>query len=96
MMPKNPERFWSEVQDEYDFQRREFGNAHDDSLSCNEWIAILARTLGLAASDRAHVDVRRFRRQMIRLAATAISAIEALDRRPTDKFSPKEGNEGRT
>lgn len=59
------------------------GPPHDDSLSENEWIAILARHVGLAAGDKAEVNAARFRRQMIRVAACAVAAVESFDRRHT-------------
>lgn len=70
------------------------GPAHDDAHGANDWIAILARHVGLAAFDGgphgvcradgvpvAHHEPERFRRQMVRVAAVALAAVEAHDRR---------------
>ncbi len=48
----------------------------------NEWIAMLARQVGLAGNDGdQEFDGVRFRRQMIRTAAMALAAIESFDRK---------------
>ena len=60
--------------------REHGGQGNDDRLSPNHWIAILARQVGLAASNRAEVELARYRRQLVRVAATAIAALDALDR----------------
>lgn len=57
------------------------GPGNDDRLSEADWIAIACRQLGLAANDRAEDSPERFRRQMVRLAALAVAAVEANDRR---------------
>jgi hypothetical protein len=57
------------------------GPGHDDQHDVNCWIAILARHVGLAANDEAATDLARFRRQMVRVAAVAVAAVESLDRK---------------
>jgi hypothetical protein len=57
------------------------GPAADDEHDCNEWLVIALRHLGLAANDEAAVDPGRFRRQMIRVSAVALAAVESFDRK---------------
>lgn len=57
------------------------GPSHDDGHTLNEWIAIIVRHVGLAASDGGDEVAKRFRRQMIRVAALAVAAVESLDRK---------------
>lgn len=54
--------------------------AHDDRLTECEWIALLVRHTGVAVNDGAEEAPERFRRQMVRVAALAVAAIEAYDR----------------
>lgn len=76
------ESILDEVRQERALQDRLFGGAdHDDRHMPNEWIAILTRHLGLAAGDAADIDPARFRRQMVRIAALGVAAVEAMDRR---------------
>lgn len=63
-------------------QDRQWGGpSHDDGHNCNDWIAIMVRHLGLAASDEGAECGERFRRQLIRMAALAIAATESFDRK---------------
>jgi hypothetical protein len=58
------------------------GPAHDDAHSEDKWVALLVRHLGLAVNDGGEAaDLARYRRQMVRVAALAVAAVEALDRR---------------
>ncbi len=78
------EKILDEIQDERDRQDVMFGQKNDDALLTNDWVAILVRQIGLAASDGAAVDDTRFHRQMVRTAATAVAALEAFRRRHPD------------
>ena len=57
------------------------GPAHDDKHAPAEWLSIIVRHLGLAAGDCAEIDPERYRRQLVRVAAVAVAAAEAHDRR---------------
>lgn len=69
------------------------GAAHDDTHRPSDWLVILVRHVGLAAydgspSDVCHkteatggYDVGRYRKQLVRVAAVAVAALEAFDRR---------------
>ena len=58
------------------------GRPHDDGHGVAEWVALLARHVGLAMNDGATTeDPVRFRRQMVRVAAVALAALEAFERR---------------
>lgn len=68
------------------------GPEHDDRHSLAQWIVILVQHLGLAGWDGSPEDVchlteatrkydpRRYRLQLVRLAAVAVAALEAFDR----------------
>ena len=71
-----------------------WGDDHDDRHSHNDWVAILTRHIGMAAGDGspqgvcrtdgrpvAGHDPERFRRQMVRVAAIALAALEAEHRK---------------
>lgn len=58
-----------------------WGKEHDDQNSQSEWIALMTRHLGLAVNDGGQTSCSRYRKQLIRVAALAIAAIESLDRR---------------
>ncbi len=71
-----------------------FGGAeHDDQHSVTHWIAILCRHVGLATDDGspdnvclldhqlAGHDPARYRRQLVRVAAVAIAALESYERK---------------
>jgi hypothetical protein len=48
----------------------------------SDWIALITRHAGLAADDgtASPTDLERYRRQMVRVAALAVAAVETLDR----------------
>lgn len=81
MTNKHQSEILSEVIAERQAQDAEHGGPdYDDCHSPNDWCAILIRHLGLSCSDRAETDFRRYRRQMVRVAALAVAAVEAHDR----------------
>lgn len=57
------------------------GHTNDDQHTPNDWCAILVRHLGLACNDEGIHEAERYRRQMIRVAAVAVAAIESFDRK---------------
>lgn len=84
----------AELMDERDRQcELGFDANHDDRHSLEQWIVNLALHLGLAGWDGAPEDVclphdavrpydpARYRKQLVRLAAVAVAALEAFDRR---------------
>jgi hypothetical protein len=75
------ERIFAEVNEERRAQETRWSAALDDANSPMGWIALIARHAGLAIDDGAIMnDPERFRRQMIRVAALAVAAIESRDR----------------
>lgn len=69
-----------EVGNERVAQRSLHRIVEDDDLSPAEWIARLAKHLGRAVT----LDPPTFRRQMVRVAAICVAAIESFDRRFPD------------
>jgi hypothetical protein len=61
------------------------GETHDDAHPACGWVALLVRHVGLAVDDGTADADERFRRQMVRVAALAVAAIEAHDRRHGDQ-----------
>ena len=68
------------------------GPAHDDQHAMMDWVGILVRHLGLAVDDgmpsggatnghTACSNPARYRRQLVRVAAVSVAAIEAFDRK---------------
>jgi hypothetical protein len=58
------------------------GPTHDDRHLPWDWVALLTRHAGLAVTDGGgEADQVRFRRQMVRVAALAVAAVESIDRR---------------
>jgi hypothetical protein len=70
------------------------GSDFDGRHRPNDWIAILCRQLGLAASDGGKIDVYRYRRQLVRLASTAVAALESLDRQTVVGPGPEQRGKG--
>src|SRR5690349_17719884 len=75
------ERILSEIITERQCQDAMWGPDHDDAHSPADWAGILVRHLGLAMGDGASVDPERFRKQLVRVAAVAVAAVEAIDRK---------------
>lgn len=57
------------------------GPEHDDQHTDREWTAIVAEHLGRAGYAISEDDAVGYRRQMVRVAALAVAALEAFDRR---------------
>jgi hypothetical protein len=76
---------FAEVEMERMCQDTLWGEAYDDTHNRNAWIAMLTRHLGLGADDSSITDPddagARFRKQMIRVSAMAIAAVESYDRK---------------
>ena len=56
------------------------GPPHDDTLSHEQWLALLTELLGNAAANRRPVRGKLWRIILVELAATAVAAAEAYDR----------------
>lgn len=76
------QRIYEMIEEERSIQEAIYHKEVDDKHTTNDWIAILVRHLGLACNDMAKTDEARYRRQLIRVAATAIAALEANYRSP--------------
>lgn len=72
----------AEVTTERRYQEELYGEKKDDLNSPSTWVAIITRLLGAACSPTANSqDPVRFRTEMIKVAAVAVAAVEASDRR---------------
>jgi hypothetical protein len=73
------QKVFEEIDAERSVQDSKYGGPdHDDTLGSYDWIAFVARHLGLAVSRP--WDAAVFRSQMVRVAALAVAAIEWVDR----------------
>lgn len=71
-----------EIDRERDSQELEYGgHGHDRDYSVNDWIALITKHAGKAACVSPYYEEGKeiYRRQMIRVAALACAALEALD-----------------
>ena len=80
-----------EVRNERYLQDEEWGQSIDDQHTEWEWIALLTRHNGLAVNDGLEKNVGRFRKQMIRVAALSIAAVESFDRKHSKPVEKKAG-----
>lgn len=82
---------FSEIKAERGRQEKLYSSRHDDQHSQSDWIAVMVRHLGLAVDDgmpgsgavNIHTTASnpaRYRRQLVRVAATAFAALEAFER----------------
>lgn len=67
------------LSERYQQDRQWGGAAHDDQHGSHDWIAYLSKHLGKAVVWP--FDLITFRKQMVRVAALAVAAIEWADRR---------------
>lgn len=73
------ERIFGEIDAERRAQDQKWGGAeHDDKLGSYDWIAFVARHTGLGVCRP--WDAAVFRKQMVRVAALAVAAVEWVDR----------------
>ncbi len=67
------------VAQEREWQDKEWGGpTHDDQHNSHDWIAFIVRQAGRAVMWP--FDSLNFRKQMIRVAALAVAAVEWVDR----------------
>lgn len=75
------QRLYAQVEEERRAQDAQWGGAANDDLhSPRDWVALACRHLGLAVDDGRDHDPARWRRQMVRVAALALAAVESQDR----------------
>lgn len=84
------EAIFAEIAAERDYQDNKWGTDKDDTLNePNDWVAFIAHhstrwfTGGFAPYKSSAVNT--FRKQMIKVAAIALAAIESLDRQRATK-----------
>lgn len=82
------------------------GAEHDDRHSLERWLVILVRHVGLACWDgspddvchkserTAKYDPARYRRELVEVAAVAVAALEAFDRRRAQQAAAQEEEGG--
>jgi hypothetical protein len=66
---------------ERDAQDRQWGEAYDDRNTPTEWCALMCRSLGLAFDEGRGHDPKRFRKQLVRVAALCVAALESQARK---------------
>lgn len=71
---------YDDIQTERFAQRRVYGIVHDDELSPVQWVFLICRHATQAIQEHPFDLVSIFRRQMVRVAALAVAAVEAVDR----------------
>ncbi len=70
---------YDDIKNERAAQDRKWGGSgHDDRHNSHDWIAFIVQHTGKAV--RWPFDIFKFRRQMVRVAALAVAAIEWSDR----------------
>lgn len=76
------ERLFGEIATERLVQDSIYGGPeHDDAHTAEKWVALICRHAGLGIDDgAASLDPVRYRRQLVRVAALAVAALESLDR----------------
>lgn len=92
MSPAVREAIYREVETEREVQIEKYGGrGHDDQHTFNDWIVLSARYATAAAAypacseDWRREDSDRFRKNMIRVAALAVAAVEFIDRYEEDR-----------
>lgn len=65
------------VKNEREKQHKEWGDAHDDGHAAGDWSRFIVRHLGRAEQAIEDGDPGAWRKQMIRVAALAVAALEA-------------------
>lgn len=77
------ESILGEVLSERELQKEAFSQDHDDALRPADWVTQIVRQLGYAVlTDRKTGEVQGLsRKQLIRVAAVAAAAVEAIDRK---------------
>jgi hypothetical protein len=82
--PPKPD-IYDEIQNERQRQDKKWGGAkHDDEHAYRDFVEFIKRHANKATynpNDLDYVDLPTFRKQMIRVAALAVAAIESHDRR---------------
>lgn len=72
-------RIYDEIREEREAQDKKHGGPeNDDKYNSNDWVAFIAKHAGQAM--RRPWNRKVFRRQMIRVAALAVAAVEWCDR----------------
>lgn len=73
---------YEDIKAERKKQDQKWGQDHDDQLGPWDWTSILTSEIGEAikVSDINVQDREQYRNQMIKIAATAVASLEALDR----------------
>lgn len=76
------ERVLHDIILERDYQESRYSRAHDMTVSVVTWVGIVTKHLGRAAGEAvSHGASGAFRHHLIRIAAVAVAAVEAMDER---------------
>lgn len=81
MADKTPfEKIFGEIAEERGAQDVLWGNEHDDQHDPEDWVGFIIKH-AKKSDPSFHLDKEIFRKQMVRVAALAVAAIEWVDRR---------------
>lgn len=69
-----------EVYKERDYQQTKFGDAFDDKNTVNDWAAWINNYLSRATAMNAGANFVAQREALVKAAALAVAAVEAMDR----------------
>lgn len=75
------ERIYDEIDEEREYQLVKHGTARDDTHTLVEWIGYVTHQVGKCYTGVYGQYLSVFRKHMVRTAALAVAAIEAIDRK---------------
>lgn len=79
-------QIYFEVENERQAQDIEWGGPeHDDKHDGSDWLSFIGKHMTRVGSQEADRSMPIFRKQMVRVAALAVAAIEWFDRRETGR-----------
>ena len=71
-----------------------FTNDHDAEHSPADWHGLLSRHVGLMVNDGGGIDENRYRKQLVRIAAIAVAALEQFHKKPLGELDSRQKGPG--
>jgi len=75
---------YDEIREERSRQDTKWGTKHDDNLTAYEWVDIIENYAEYAEYTKFNSEGAKYRRLMMQVAAIAVAACEAYDRKGKD------------